>query len=110
MITIKHGRATFKVNPDHAPMVHDLLATIDKSKGKRGPKVVRPKGDDKHHSGKRDYPRFNPECMLTSDYVTAYYALNANRVLKGWTCEPATNRTPPGLDLTIPDPVHEAIE
>lgn len=58
----------------------------------------------------REFPKFNPAVMLTSDYVTAYYALNANRVLKGWTCEPATNRTPPGLDLTIPDPVFEAIE
>ena len=55
----------------------------------------------------REYPKFNPETMLTSDYVTAYYALNAKRVLKGWTCEPTINRTPPGLDLSIADPVHE---
>lgn len=58
----------------------------------------------------REYPRFNPETMLTSDYITAYYALNAKRVLKGWTCEPAINRTPAGLDLTMPDPVHEPLE
>jgi hypothetical protein len=111
MITIKHGRATFKVNPDYAVLVHDLLATIDKSKSKKGPKLTRPKGDDKHHSGKRDYPRFNPECMLTGDYVTAYIALNHKRLrLVPCTIEPATNRTPPGLDLTTPDPVHEVIE
>jgi hypothetical protein len=108
MITINHGRATFKVKSENAPQLHDLLATIDKTKGKKGPKVIRPKGDDKHHSGKRDYPRFNPECMLTSDYVTAYIALNHKRLhLMPCTIEPAINRTPAGLDLTIPDPVHE---
>lgn len=59
----------------------------------------------------RDYPKFNPDCMLTSDYVTAYIALNHKRLhLVPCTIEPATNRTPPGLDLTIPDPVHEATE
>ena len=59
----------------------------------------------------REYPRFNPETMLTSDYVTAYEALNHKRLhLAPCTIEPATNRTPPGLDLTIPDPVLEAIE
>ena len=59
----------------------------------------------------REFPKFNPAVMLTSDYITAYIALNHKRLhLAPCTIEPATNRTPPGLDLTIPDPVFEAIE
>jgi hypothetical protein len=108
MITIKHGRASFTVKPENAPAIHDLLATIDKSKGKRGAKLERPKGIDKHNSAKRDYPKFNPECMLTSDYVTAYTALNRARLrLVPCDIEPATNRTPPGYDPQFPLVVEE---
>jgi hypothetical protein len=111
MITIKHNRATFTLRPENAPAVYDLLALIEKSKGKRGAKLDRPKGIDKHHSAKRDYPRFNPECMLTSDYVTAYVALNHARLhLAPCAIEPAVNRTPQGLDPLIPEVVAEVLE
>ena len=103
MITIKHGRATFTVKPENEQMIRDLLATIDKSKGKRGAKLTRPKGIDKHNSSKRDYPQFNPRVMLTSDYVTAYTALNHARLhLAPCAFEPAKNRTPVGYDPEFP--------
>jgi len=103
MITIKHGRASFTVKPENAPRIHDLLAKIDKSKGKRGAKLDRPKGIDKHNSSKRDYPQFNPRVMLTSDYVTAYVALNHARLhLAPCAIEPAVNRTPEGYDPQVP--------
>jgi len=108
MITITHGRASFTIKPENAPGIHDLLATIDKSKGKRGAKLPRPKGIDKHNSAKRDYPQFNPVCMLTSDYVTAYVALNHTRLhLAPCAIEPAVNRIPQGLNPLIPEMVEE---
>lgn len=108
MITIIHGRATFTVKPENAPAIHDILATIDKSKGKRGPKLARPKGIDKHNSSKRDYPQFNPRVMLTSDYVTAYTALNRARLhLAPCAFEPTVNRTPTGYDPEFPVCVEE---
>ena len=110
MITIKHNRATFTLKAENAPAVHDLLALIEKSKGKKGPKLTRPKGNDKHHSAKRDYPRFNPECMLTSDYVTAYVALNQSLHLVPCNIEPTVNRTPPGYDPQFPLVVAEVLE
>ena len=111
MITIKHGRATFTLRPENAEPIRDLLAKIDKSKGRRGAKLDRPKGIDKHNSAKRDYPRFNPDCMLTSDYITAYTALNHARLhLVPCTIEPALNRTPAGLDPAIPEVLAEVDE
>ena len=108
MITIKHARATFTVKPEHAQATYDLLALIDKSKGKRGAKLPQPKGIAKHDSRKRDFPQFNPACMLTSDYVTAYHALNHARLhLVPCTIEPAVNRTPHELDPTIPEVIEE---
>jgi hypothetical protein len=108
MITITHGRATFTVKPENAPAIHDLLATIDKSKGKRGAKLERPKGIDKHDSRKREYPVFNPRVMLTSDYVTAYTALNRARLhLVPCAIEPGLNRTPDGYDSQFPVCVEE---
>jgi hypothetical protein len=105
MITIKHGRSTFTVRPENAEPVRDLLARIDK--GKRI-KLDRPKGQAKHDSSKRDYPRFNPECMLTSDYITAYTALNHSRLhLEPCDFAPALNRTPAGLDPAIPEVLEE---
>ena len=103
MITITHGRATFTVKPENVETIRGLLATIDKSKGKRGAKLERPKGIDKHHSAKRDYPVFNPRVMLTSDYVTAYVALNRARLhLAPCAFEPTVNRTPVGYDPAFP--------
>ena len=111
MITLKHGRATFTIKPENAPAVHDLLAIIEKSKGKKGPKLTRLKGNDKHNSAKRDYPGFNPSVMLTSDYVTAYTALNRARLhLVPCAIEPATNRTPEGYDPQFPLVVAEVLE
>jgi hypothetical protein len=108
MITINHARATFKVQPEHAQSTHDLLALIDKTKGKRGVKLARDKGIDKHDSRKRAFPQFNPACMLTSDYVTAYVALNHARLhLAPLKIEPTVNRTPPELDPSTPEVVEE---
>jgi hypothetical protein len=108
MITIKHHSATLIVKPEHAQATHDLLAIIDKTKGKRGVKLTRPKGIDKHDSRKRAFPQFNPACMLTSDYVTAYAALNHARLhLAPLKIEPTVNRTPPELDPTVPEVVME---
>ena len=111
MITIKHARATFRVKPEHAQATYDLLALIDKTKGKRGAKLARPKGQDKHDSRKRDFPQYNPACMLTSDYVTAYHALNHARLhLAPLKIEPAVNRAPHELDPTIPEVAEELCE
>ena len=108
MITIKHGRATFTLRPENAEPIRELLARIDK--GKRI-KLDRPKGEAKHDSSKRDYPRFNPECMLTSDYITAYIALNHARLhLEPCDFAPALNRTPAGLDPAIPEVLAEVDE
>jgi hypothetical protein len=111
MITIKHNRATLTVKPENAQATHDLLALIDKTKGRKGRKLAQDKGQDKHDSRKRDYPRFNPACMLTSDYVTAYVALNHARLhLVPLKIEPTVNRTPPELDPTVPEVVEELCE
>ena len=108
MVIIKHARATLTVKPEHEQDTLDLLALIDKSKGKRGAKLARDKGQEKHDSRKRDYPRFNPACMLTSDYVTAYNALNHARLhLVPLKIEPALNRTPHELDPSTPEVLEE---
>lgn len=108
MITITHGRSTFTVRPENAEPVRDLLAKIDKRKII---KLDRPKGEAKHDSRKRDYPRFNPDMMLTSDYITAYTALNHGRLhLVPCDVEPAVNRTPAGLDPAIPEIFEETVE
>ena len=108
MITIKHGRATLTVRPESAETTRELLARIDK--GKRI-KLFRPKGQAKHDSSKRDYPQFNPDCMLTSDYITAYTALNHSRLhLVPCDIAPELNRTPAGLDPAVPEIFEEIIE
>jgi len=111
MITIKHARATLTVKPEHAQSTHDLLAIIDKTKGKKGRKLARDKGQDRHDSRKRDFPQYNPACMLTSDYVTAYVALNHARLrLARLKIKPTVNRTPPELDPTVPEVTQGEIE
>ena len=108
MVIIKHARATFRVKPEHAQSTYDLLAIIDKTKGKSGAKLTRPKGIDKHDSRKRAFPQFNPACMLTSDYVTAYAALNHARLhLAPLKIEPTVDRPAPMLDPTVPEVVME---
>jgi len=111
MITITHNRAALTVKPENAQSTHDLLALIDKTKGKRGAKLTQPKGIAKHDSRKRDFPQFNSFSMLTSDYVTAYVALNHARLhLAPLKIEPALNRTPHELDPSTPEVVEELCE
>jgi hypothetical protein len=77
MITITHNRAIFTVKPENAEPTRELLALIDKSKGRKGAKLTRPKGQAKHDSSKRHFPTFTPG-MSTSDYVARYAALNGH--------------------------------
>lgn len=108
MVIIKHARATLTVKPENAQATYDLLALIDKSKGRKGRKLAQDKGIAKHDSRKRDFPQYNPACMLTSDYVTAYVALNHARLhLAPLKIEPTLNRTPPELDPSVPEVLEE---
>jgi hypothetical protein len=100
MITINHARATFKVQPENAQATYDLLALIDKTKGKRGAKLTQPKGIAKHDSRKKDFPQFNSFSMLTSDYVTAYVALNHARL----------HLAPLKIEPTVPEVLEELCE
>ena len=110
MQEVKHGLATFKVREENAPTLWGALEVIDKSKGMKL-RAKLPAGEAKHHSGKREYPRFNPACMLTSDYVTAYVALNAKRLhLAKLEIRPEINRTPRGLDPSFPEVIEESAE
>ncbi len=77
MITITYNRATFIVKPENAEPTRELLALIDKSKGRKGRKLPKDKGHVKHDSSKRQYPVFAPG-MTTSDYVARYAALNGH--------------------------------
>jgi hypothetical protein len=111
MITITHARATLTVKPENAQSTHDLLTLIDKSKGRKGRKLSQDKGLAKHDSRKRAFPQYNPACMITSDYVTAYVALNHARLhLAPLKIEPTVNRTPPELDPSTPEVLEELCE
>ena len=110
MITINHMRTTLTVKPEHAQATYDILAIIDKTKGKRGVKLARDKGQDKHDSRKRDYPKFYFGCT-TAEYVTAYVALNHARLhLAPLKIEPTVNRTPHELDPSTPEVLEELCE
>jgi hypothetical protein len=74
-ITITHNRATFTVKPENAEPTRELLALIDKSKGRKGRKLPKDKGQAKHDSSKRQYPMFYPG-MRTADYISQYNSLN----------------------------------
>jgi hypothetical protein len=78
MITITHNRATFTVKSENAEQTRELLALIDKSKGRKGAKLTRPKGQATHDSSKRQYPMFYPG-MTTAEYIRQY--INLNRYL-----------------------------
>jgi hypothetical protein len=78
MITIKHASATLQVLPENAQATYDLLALIDKSKGRKGRKYKRTT-NAKHDSMKRDYPAFY-EGMTTGEYVRKYAELNERRL------------------------------
>ncbi len=75
MITITHEKATFTVKPENAEPTRELLALIDKSKGRKGRKLPRAKGHVKHDSSKRSYPVFAPG-MTTAEYTRQYTSLN----------------------------------
>lgn len=105
MIEIKHNRATLKVKPENAQAAHDLLALIDKTKGKRGPKLPK-RTDAKQSSTRRDYPVFSVG-MTTADYVSQYEGLNARLYLKGCDYTHAIGRAAPTLDLRFPEVVAE---
>jgi hypothetical protein len=103
MITITHGKATFTVKPENAEPTRELLALIDKSKGRKGAKLTRPKGQAKHDSSKRHFPVFAPG-MTTSDYVARYAALNGHLSLAKVDYEHA-DRPAAMLDPSIPEVV-----
>jgi hypothetical protein len=101
MITITHNRATFTVKPENAEPTRELLALIDKSKGRKGAKLTRPKGHAKHDSSKRHFPTFAAG-MSTADYVARYAALNGHLNLAKVDYEHA-DRPAPMLDPSIPE-------
>lgn len=103
MITINHNRATFTVKPENAEQTRELLALIDKSKGRKGAKLTRPKGHAKHDSSKRHFPTFTAG-MSTSDYVARYAALNGHLSLAKVGYMHA-DRPAPMLDPTQPEVV-----
>ena len=105
MIIITHGKATFTVKPENAEPTRELLALIDKSKGRKGAKLTRPKGQAKHDSSKRHFPAFAAG-MSTADYVARYAALNGHLHLAKVDYEHA-DRLAAMLDPSIPEVVCE---
>ena len=101
MITITHNRATFTVKPEHAEPTRELLALIDKSKGRKGRKLPKDKGQAKHDSSKRSYPTFTPG-MTTAEYVERYAALN-NRLHLAKVDYEHADRPAATLDPSIPE-------
>lgn len=104
MITITHGRATLTVQPENAQAVHDLLALIDKSKGRKGRKLPKDKGHPKHNSMSRFYPVFEPG-MSTREYLRQYAALNAHVHLLPVSDAFDHDRPAPMLDPSTPEVV-----
>ena len=109
MVIIKHARATLTVQPENAQATYDLLALIDKTKGKRGVKLTRPKGNPKHDSSKRYFPAFEPG-MSTGEYLRQYAVLNAHVHLLPVSDAFDHDRPAPMLDPTIPEVVEELCE
>jgi len=115
MITITHACAKFTVKPEHAQSTHDLLALIDKSKGKKGRKFKKDTAIRReHNSGLRSYPAFYPG-MSTVEYINAYIALNkylfvgkyADDKILSYTY---ANRRAPELDPSTPEVLEELCE
>jgi hypothetical protein len=112
MITINHARATLTVKPENEQNTQDLLAIIDKSKGKRGAKLERPKAIMReHNSGLRTYPTFYSG-LSTADYISAYVALNRQLFVGKYADDKIlsyahANRRAPELDPTVPEVVEE---
>jgi hypothetical protein len=108
MITITHGKATFTVKPENTQGVYDLLALIDKSKGRKGRKLPKDKGHAKHNSMSRSYPVLYAG-MTTADYVERYHTMNGHLHLAKVKYTHA-DRPAAMLDPTIPEVVEEACE
>lgn len=102
MITITHNRARLIVHPEHAEQTRELLAIVDKSKGKRGRKLPRDKGQAKHDSSKRHFPAFEPG-MSTREYLRQYAVLNAHVHLLPVSDAFDHDRPAPMLDPSIPE-------
>ncbi len=102
MITITHGRATLTVQPENAQAVHDLLALIDKSKGRKGRKFPKIRSNPKHESMRRYYPVFEPG-MSTREYLRQYAALNAHVHLLPVSDAFDHDRPAPMLDPSTPE-------
>lgn len=101
MITITHNRATFTVKPENAEPTRELLALIDKSKGRKGRKLPKDKGQAKHDSMARFYPVFTPG-MTTAEYVKLY-ALQNDRLHLAKVGYTHADRPAAMLDPTIPE-------
>jgi hypothetical protein len=108
MITIKHATATLTVQPQNAEPTRALLALIDKSKGRKGAKLPRPKGNPKHNSMSRFYPVFTPG-MSTAEYVKLYALQNDRLHLSDVTYIHA-DRPAAMLDPSIPEVIEETTE
>lgn len=101
MITITHNRATLTVQPEHAESTRELLALIDKSKGRKGRKLPKDKGHPKHNSMSRFYPVFHAG-MSTAEYVKLYGLQNDRLHLAQVNYEHA-DRPAPMVDPSIPE-------
>ncbi len=101
MITISHNRATLTVQPQNAESTRELLALIDKSKGRKGRKFPKDKGHPKHNSMSRFYPAFHAG-MTTAEYVKLYALQNDRLHLAKVNYEHA-DRPAPMLDPSIPE-------
>lgn len=106
MITINHNRATLTVQPENAESTRELLALIDKSKGRKGRKFKK-STDPKHNSMSRFYPVFHAG-MSTAEYVKLYALQNDRLYLAKVNYEHA-DRPAPMLDPSIPE-VEETCE
>lgn len=101
MVIIKHARATLTVQPQNAETTRELLALIDKSKGRRGRKLPKDKGHPKHNSMSRFYPAFHAG-MSTADYVKLY-ALQNDRLHLAKVNYTHADRPAAMLDPSIPE-------
>ena len=107
MITITHGKSTFTVKPENAEQTRELLALIDKSKGRKGRKLPKDKGQAKHDGSKRSYPTFY-DGMTTAEYIRQYTGLNRYIFVGAYAEDKIlsythADRPAPMLDPSIPE-------
>ena len=105
MITITHNRARLTVHPEHAEQTRELLALIDKSKGRKGRKLPKDKEHPKHNSMSRFYPVFHAG-MSTAEYVKLY-ALQNDRLHLAKVNYKHADRPAPMLDPSTPEVFEE---